>query len=125
MEKSLKLKGTEDTPEVVFDSESSEFTISGRSLPEDAVEFYKPVIAWMKSYVADPNANTELNVKLQYFNSSSVKQVSDLLVLLEEIQKTGKKVKILWFCEEEDELMEIKGQEFEGMLNIPFELKKY
>ena len=37
-----------------------------------------------------------------------MKQVSDLLVTLEEIIKAGKKVKVVWFYDEGDELMEIK-----------------
>lgn len=125
MGKSLKLKGTEDTPEVNLDSEANQFVISGRSLPEDAVEFYRPVISWVKAYVQSPNPDTEFQIKLQYFNSSSVKQVSDLLVTLEGIIKAGKKVKVTWLYEEGDELMEIKGQEFKSVLSIPFELKTY
>jgi len=123
MEKTLKLKETEDTPAVTLDAVKNEFSLIGRSLPEDAVEFYRPIIAWVKAYAQNPNLETEFIIKLQYFNSSSVKQVSDVLMVLEEIFKAGKKVKVMWFYEEGDELMEIKGQEFKSMLSIPFELK--
>lgn len=125
MGKNLRLNETEDTPQVVLDAEANEFSLSGRSLPEDAVEFYKPVIAWMKKYIEQPNPETVFQVKLQYFNSSSVKQVSDLLLILEEIIKAGKKANVIWFYNEDDELMEIKGEEFKGILNVPFELKVY
>lgn len=123
MQKPLLIKQTEDTPEVVLDSVNNVFCISGKSLPEDAYEFYKPVVKWVETYLTQPNLKTELHVKLQYFNSSSVKKVSDIFILLQDLQKAGKEVKIIWFYEEGDELMEIKGQEFKSILTLPFELQ--
>ena len=125
METPLKLKATEDTPEVVLDKKNNEFSLTGRSLPEDAFEFYEPIIAWMKAYVKQPNPSTEFQVKMDYFNSSSVKQVFDLLMLLEDIIKAEKEAKIVWWYHEDDELMEIKGKEFQEMLNIHFALRAY
>lgn len=124
MEKVFKLKATEDTPKIVFDRAKNEFSISGRSLPEDPSEFYKPVIAWMENYVQAPEPYTELRITLDYFNSSTIKQMLMLFMLLEDIIKKGKEVKIAWCYNEDDELMEIKGREFKSMLNIPFELVK-
>lgn len=123
MEKILKLQGTEDTPEVLFNKETNEFSITGRSLPEDAFAFYKPIIAWMSAYVKQPNSITELTISLDYFNSSSVKQVLDLISLFEKIIKSGEEAKVIWCYSEGDDLMEIKGLEFKTMLSIPFELK--
>lgn len=123
MENHFNLKGTEDTPEVSFNKETNNFRISGRSLPEDAFTFYSPIIAWMSDYVINPNANSELIISLDYFNSSSVKQVLDLISVFERIIKTGKQAKVIWCYSEGDDLMEIKGLEFKSMLNIPFEIK--
>ena|ERR1035437_804559 len=123
MENIFKLKGTEDTPEVLFNKETNEFSITGRSLPEDALVFYNPVMAWMKAYVKQPNSISELKIALDYFNSSSVKQILDLILLFEEIIKSGKEAKVIWCYSEGDDLMEIKGLEFKSMLSIPFELK--
>lgn len=122
MEKSLKLKGTKDTPQVVFDASKNKFSLSGRSLPEDAVEFYQPIIEWLESYVKDPNPSTEFRIELEYFNSSSLKQIVLLLGILEEIIKTGKEIKVIWCYNENDDLMEEKGNDFKNMFTIPFEL---
>lgn len=124
MEKALKLKATEDTPKIVFDMAKNEFSLSGRSLPEDATAFYKPVILWMRNYMQDSRPYTEFQITLDYFNSSSIKQILVLFMLLEELIKSGKEAKVVWYYNEDDELMEIKGREFKSMLNIPFELKK-
>ena len=122
MEKIFKLEGTEDTPQVVFDISKNEFSLSGRSLPEDAASFYKPIIAWIANYIKNPNPSTEFRINLEYFNSSSVKQIIVLLIQLEEITKTGNEIKIVWCYNENDDLMEIKGSEFKSILTIPFEL---
>jgi len=122
MEKPLKLKQTEDTPQVVFDISKDQFTIIGKSLPENPAEFYEPIIDWISSYIKKPNANTEFKINIEYFNSGSVKQIMVLFTLLEEIIATGNKVKIVWCYDINDDLMEIKGHEFKNMLTIPFEL---
>ncbi len=124
MEKILKLKGTEDTPEVSFNKETNEFFLKGRSLPEDAFTFYSPILNWMTAYIKEPNKTSELIITLDYFNSSSVKQVLSLISLFEEIIKSGNEAKIIWCYSEGDDLMEIKGLEFKSMvINIPFELR--
>ena len=122
MEKPLHLKGTEDTPLVIFDRSRNEFSISGRSLPEDSSEFYRPIIAWMTGYIQQPNPYTELRINLDYFNSSSIKQILAIFILLEEVIRSGRKAKVIWCYSKGDDLMEIKGQEFKNMLSIPFEL---
>lgn len=123
MSKALKLKGSKETPEVNFDRDAAVFMIGGRSLPEDAAQFYQPIITWMKEYAANPHENTELITHFDYFNSSSIKQLLILFKALESILDSGKSAKITWKYDEDDDLMEIKGKEFKRMLKIPFELQ--
>ena len=123
MEKSMNIPGTEDSPKIIFNKEKKFFEISGRSLPEDAEKFYAPVLKWMDGYLMDPCPNTELTINLEYFNSSSVKQLLKILLKLEEIGKAGSDVSVVWLYDEDDELMEVKGQEIKSILDIPFELR--
>ena len=123
MGKAINIKGTEDTPKVILDIKKEEFEISGRSLPEDAEKFYAPIQKWMEIYVKNPCLNTAFTINLEYFNSSSVKQILRILIKLEQIVKDGKKVKITWFHHEDDELMEVRGQEIKSVLDVPFEIK--
>ena len=46
----LDIRGTTDTPKVLFDPDNNIFEISGRSLPEDVITFYQPVIEWLDDY---------------------------------------------------------------------------
>ncbi|HDP54935.1 MAG TPA: DUF1987 domain-containing protein, partial [Bacteroidetes bacterium] len=38
----LNVKGSHETPEVIFDKDNAIFSITGKSLPEDVKEFYNP-----------------------------------------------------------------------------------
>lgn len=117
----LNLEGTEDTPKIILDKKNGIFEISGRSLPEDSAEFYRPVLDWIERYGADPNSSTEFVFKLEYFNTASSKLILDVLSALEDI----KSMKILWYFHEDDEDMEEAGQEFSELVEIPFEFRTY
>lgn len=120
MEK-VHIEGTEDTPKVILDKDGAIFEISGRSLPEDAAEFYEPIIAWIEQYQKQPNANTGFQFKLEYFNTASSKLILDVLSALEEVDG----IKVIWYYHEDDEDMEEAGQEFSELVDVPFEFKTY
>jgi len=117
----LNLEGAEDTPKIILDKKNGIFEISGRSLPEDSAEFYRPVLEWIESYGAGPNPSTEFAFKLEYFNTASSKLILDVLSALEDI----KGIKIIWYFHEDDEDMEEAGEEFSELVEIPFEFKTY
>lgn len=117
----LNLKGTEDTPTIILDKKNGIFEISGRSLPEDSAEFYRPVLEWIKEYAADSNPATDFTFKLEYFNTASSKLILDVLSALEEI----KGINVSWYFHDDDEDMEEAGHEFSELVEIPFEFKTY
>lgn len=117
----LHLEGTEDTPGIILDKKKGVMEISGRSLPEDSAEFFKPVLDWIEQYANDPNPVTVFVFKLEYFNTASSKLILDVLYALEDIQG----IRIQWYFHEEDEDMEEAGQEFSELVEIPFDFKTY
>ena len=117
----LNLEGTEDTPKIILDKKNGIMEISGRSLPEDSTDFYKPVLDWIEEYAQDPNPTTTFMFKLEYFNTASSKLILDVLYALEDI----KGLKVEWYFHDEDEDMEEAGQEFSELVEIPFEFKAY
>jgi len=121
----LDIRATNDTPKVLFDPENGVFEISGRSLPEDVVSFYQPLIDWLEEYKENPNDFTEFVFKYVYFNTATSKLIQDILIKLEEIHEGGHNVQILWYYEEEDEDMLDLGEEFAENLDIPFEIIGY
>lgn len=117
----LHLEGTEDTPSITLDKRNGIMEISGRSLPEDSTEFYRPVLDWIEAYANDPNPSTLFVFKLEYFNTASSKLILDVLYALEDI----KGIRIQWYFHDEDEDMEEAGQEFSELVEIPFEFRTY
>jgi len=112
----MKLNATFETPEVILDSTSGKLEFVGRSLPEDTATFYRPILKWIESYLEAPNIKTEIEIKLEYFNTATSK------VLLSMLNKFKNKanVTVHWFHHEEDEDMLESGKEFEELVNIPF-----
>lgn len=119
MEK-IYLKGNDDTPNVILDSESGVFEISGRSMPEDVEAFFDPLITWMEKYATKAKTKTEFIFKMKYFNTASSKMILDILMILEEINESGKEVLVKWYYPEQDEDMQEAGEEYADIVDIPF-----
>lgn len=121
----LFISQTDETPEVSFNISRGQLNITGRSLPENAHTFYQPLIDWVREYVHQPAQTTEMNIKLDYFNSSSGRFLLELLSVMEEKLKDKKNIRVKWYSEQDDELMIEKGEEFSSLLDIPFEFVKH
>ena len=110
------------TPSVVFDI-TGILEIKGKSIPENSLEFYRPVFEWLDIYSQSPAPKTELKISLEYFNTSSSKCLLDILRRLETINLSGKSaVKVLWFYDADDEDMMEAGEDYQALVKVPFEL---
>ncbi len=119
----LYLEATATTPRIVLDKEGNKFLISGRSLPEDTETAYAPVMDWLCNYKLDPNPITNLTVSLDYYNSSSLRKIADILLMLKEIgEYSGKEVSVKWYYEEGDDSSMENAEDLRYACNIPFEI---
>jgi hypothetical protein len=121
----IKIKGTEDTPNVILDATENNMEISGRSLPEDVSSFYGPILNWLSEYSKNPNQKTIFNFRLVYFNTASSKLILDILMKLEELNKKGNNVVVRWYYPEDDEDMQEAGNEYADIVEVPFEQISY
>lgn len=121
----LRLEPTDDSPMVLLDKENNQFEFSGKSLPEDVVEFYQPALDWLETYKSQPNSKTEFKLKLIYFNTASSKLILDILMIFEEMVEEGHDVLIKWYSLQSDEDMQEAGKEYEEMVDVPFEHLTY
>jgi hypothetical protein len=71
-------EGSPKTPFVRLDGENGVVEIKGRSIPENSVEFYKPIIDWLEKFGDTPSDETNVNIQLEYFNTSSSKCILDI-----------------------------------------------
>ena len=124
MEK-YSIEATSNTPTIKFDLKKGELNISGRSIPENSIEFYNPLFEALDTYLADPNPKnaTILNIQLEYYNSSSSACLLSVFKKLEKFNKgKGSPVTINWIYEENDEDILAAGKNFEGMVDLPFQM---
>jgi hypothetical protein len=121
----LRIDPTDDKPYVLLDKENKKFEISGKSMPEDVIGFYQPVLDWLNNYKADPLDKTIFDFKLIYFNTASSKLLLDILLILEELQEENKEVLIKWHSLSNDEDMQEAGEEYSEMVDLKFEHLTY
>lgn len=120
----LSLQGSPKTPTVEMNAENGVIEIKGRSIPENSIDFYRPVVEWLDSYAESPANVTEVNIQLEYFNTSSSKCILDVFKKLENVYKKNneKGVTINWYYEEDDEDMLEAGEDYQSILKIPFKM---
>ena len=77
MEK-YSIEGTPKTPSINFDLNGGILEVKGRSIPENSIEFYKPLVDALDKYASAAKPATTVNVQLEYFNTSSSKCILDV-----------------------------------------------
>lgn len=121
----LRIQATVKTPEVLFDPANNVFEIKGKSIPDNAEEFYQDILNWFDDYVANALEETVLKIDLEYFNISSSKRLLFLLYKLNEIADSTNAVKVDWYYNESDEDMFEVGQDYAFMVKFPFNFISY
>jgi hypothetical protein len=118
----ITIEGSPKTPNVVMNPETGVVEIKGRSIPENSIEFYKPVVDWLEEYSKSPAPKTVVNIQLEYFNTSSSKCILDVFKKLENIKKNQNDIVINWYYEEDDEDMLEAGEDYESIIKVPFKM---
>ncbi|MFT5822940.1 MAG: hypothetical protein ACI8ZM_004197 [Crocinitomix sp.] len=121
----LYISETLKTPGIIFNPQSGIFSIKGKSIPDDAEEFYKEVLNWFDDYLVRPNSVTEVSIDLEYFNISSSKRLLFLLYKLNDLNSGKNEARIKWMYNEEDEDMFEVGQDYAFMVKVPFDFISY
>ncbi len=107
-----------------MDPEKGNVEIKGRSIPENSVEFYKPLITWLTEYSAEEPKPTKVKFQLEYFNTSSSKCILDIFKRLEAMYRKGWDIAISWCYDEDDEDMFESGEDYQSILSCPISLEK-
>ncbi|MBI5219603.1 MAG: DUF1987 domain-containing protein [Bacteroidia bacterium] len=118
---SLIIEATKDTPEVIFDPINNIYKIAKRSLPENANKFYQPVVEWISYFSDSPQKDIYFDFELDYINTSSSKQITKILLLLEYMANKVN-VTIRWRYRRDDKDMQLTGERFARLIKVNFEL---
>jgi hypothetical protein len=105
-----------ETPAIELNPGIGRMEFTGRSLPEDSATFFKPVLGWIDEYLTQPASKTDVEIKLEYFNTATS------MVLLKIFNKLNQLngLTVHWYHYPEDEDMLESGKEFEELSNLSF-----
>lgn len=121
----LLIEGAAKSPTVNLNPDTGNLEIRGRSIPENTIEFYKPVFAWLEEYSAKPKSATSVTIQLDYFNTSSAKILADLFKRLQALHVSGlSAVDVTWEYQAEDEDMQEAGEDYKSILKMPFKTQE-
>jgi hypothetical protein len=111
-----------DTPEIYFGPDVGIFQVEGISLPPNPVIFYEPVFEWIHKFLnsGELNSNIEIIFKLDYFNTSSMKQIVKLFRIMNNSPEK-EKIIINWCYAAEDTDMLDAGKRFQQFTQIRFD----
>ncbi|MBP5501747.1 MAG: DUF1987 domain-containing protein [Bacteroidales bacterium] len=121
-ENTFSIEATDDTPSVLIDGSKNYINITGPSFPENAVEFYTPVVEKILSAVSACKGPVNIEFEFSILSSASNKVVYELLVRLEQLQLSGSDIHISWCYETYDEDMYDEGSGYQECLKLPITL---
>lgn len=127
----LRIESTKFTPGIILDPCHNVMEFYGFSLPENANEFYEPVITWLTGLKTElennHEKNKEINVifKMVYYNSSSLRQLMEIFHIFSDIYNMGLPIHISWQYDSEDPQMAESGKEIGDITKVPVNVVAY
>lgn len=114
----INIPATTHTPKIIIDPVSRIFEISGRSLPEEVMDVYQPVLEWV-----DKNAqkvikeNYNVSINLFYFNSPTARVLHKILKKFDSCYANEADFAVNWLYENEEDLED--AQDLLDELRVP------
>ncbi|MEO5334578.1 MAG: DUF1987 domain-containing protein [Magnetococcus sp. YQC-5] len=104
---------TKSSPKITLDAVNGFFEICGVSFPENSSKIYDPVYHWIEQYLkSSDNKKFVLEMRIDYFNSSTSKAFLDIFDLLEEAAENGWQIVINWHYHTENDMARVYGEQF-------------
>ncbi len=123
----LHIPETKYTPGVEFSAKDSTLLLRGVSRPENAVEFYQPIVDWLRAFMEVANSGTALNrrltiaLDLQYFNSVSAKYLTNLVMLAKEGLSKSVAFQVQWYYNLLDDESREWGEDMQSIAGLEFQ----
>ena len=119
----LEREKTKTSPYVLIEEERGYILFEGESYLEDIIGFFAEINEWLTSYLASDFEELTFDCAMEYFNSSTTKQIYNMLRLIDR-NTNNKKVVVNWIVPSEDDDMLIEcGEDYrDEMENLEFNL---
>ena len=114
----LIMVGNKTKPNVHFSYNKAELTIEGRCILEYAEIVFDPMTDWLEKYIETPREKTTINLRLEYFNSSTAKALVRFLFIAKQLSEKNSDLHVNYYYD--DENIYEYGQDFLEVTGIPF-----
>lgn len=109
-------------PEIHFDTEAGILKLSGRSIPEDPRTVYLPLLQKVEEYCTNPAMTTNIELGLEFINTSSIKWLFNILTLFEKLHDGSRTVSVTFKCS--DESLVSTAKFLAAHLTVPVQIVK-
>lgn len=111
---------SDKTPEIFLNPEGT-IRIRGRGLSVSRTHETDQILDWIDLYVKSPAEVTYVSISFEYLNSHSTTVLFTILKRITQVILKSRKLKILWYYEEDDADILERGEFISSSLNIPVE----
>jgi hypothetical protein len=108
----IRSNATAQTPEVVFNLVENSLSITGECYPENALDFFAPLLDRLKRHFARGDVKTfRVTMEIHYVNTMSTKALQNVLATLDAEAASGANIEVVWKHDPEDDALEELGHD--------------
>jgi len=122
MEKHIIQEELKNCPAIIYYPDSNRLEMIGRSIPENPELIFKRLDSWITQHF-EKSGGLDINFQLEYINSGSSKYLYEILRRLTVLGKSGKRIRMKWRYEEDDEAMLELGEHYRDTAGIPLDME--
>ena len=111
----IDIEETSKTLKVYGNIAEGTLILSGKSLPENAREFFTPLLDWMDVFASSETEKLNVEIDIEYYNTSTSSIIYKVLDKLKH-ESSKREVQITWYFEEDDIEMEEIGTDLREII---------
>jgi len=118
----FSIPGSQSTPAIQSDWDKGIVSMQGDSYPENSYELFHQVYEWIERFLGEAAHPLNLELRLLYLNTSSIKAMMDIFDLLEAAYQEGRQVAVNWYYDICNERVVELAEEFKEDCTFPFSI---
>ena len=120
--KRIRIKQKIDSPSLIIDGEVGLIRLAGKAIAHNPGTVYSKLEKEVSEYCLHPHSFSTINIKLITLSSGASKWLFHLLKEFEKINSKESRVIVNWFYEYDNDLMQEIGEDFQQIIDLPFNL---
>ncbi|MCL2702750.1 MAG: DUF1987 domain-containing protein [Defluviitaleaceae bacterium] len=119
----LEREKTKTSPYILIDEEKGYIRFEGESYLEDILSFFREINEWLAKYLASDFSSLTFDFAMEYFNSSTTKQIYNMLRAMDMSAAGGKRIIVNWIAAGDDDMLIECSEDFKDeMESLEFNL---